>query len=284
MYERRREDRTVNRSAWKTGVVAGPLLVALVIVVLFVPDRSAEGFDRYRSPSGTGWCSGCHGSFITGQSPSGTVFPFGSNHLMHRASSAMNTECNLCHADGDQDNPWIARSDADGYGGGPGSGCLGCHGRDYGKGFGVMGVGLREVHRNSGVSSCGQSSCHQNDPDPLPENVPPPYYGSYETRAWDQCNRAPFFGENFSLDEDNHRGLDNDGDGLYDEDDPDCEEPPPPTCPEDIDGDGEVTFDDLVILLSEWGPCEDCASDIDGDGEVSFDDLVLLLSAWGECD
>ena len=260
---------------WRAGLVTGSVLIGLAVV----PDRPAEAFDRYRSPSG-GWCAGCHGSFVDGQSPSGTIFPFGSNHLMHRASGEMNTECNLCHAAGDQDNPWIGLSDADGYDGGPGPGCLGCHGRDYGEGFGIMGVGLREVHRNSGVSSCGASSCHDNDPDPLPENVSPPYYGSYETRAWDSCNRAPFFGENFSLDEDNHRGLDNDGDGLYDEDDPDCDAP---DCPEDIDGDGEVTFNDLVILLSEWGPCDDCASDLDDDGAVTFDDLVLLLAAWGEC-
>jgi hypothetical protein len=213
-------------------------------------------------------------------SPKGSIFAFDSKHIMHRGSSEMNTDCSLCHYEGDDRNPDINRSDSDGFGGDVGFGCLGCHGRDYGDGFGVMGVGLRDHHREVGVSSCGATSCHPNDPKALPENVPPPYYGSLQTRAWDACNVSPFFGENFTLELDNELGLDNDGDGLYDEDDPDCAE----TCPEDIDGDGEVDFNDLLILLASWGPCPGCPADIDMDGEVDFNDLLLLLAAWGPCD
>lgn len=237
--------------------------------------RPSSGFDRYRT-SGGGGCFACHGDFTQGFSPVGTVFPFDSNHLMHRASSAMNTACDMCHSDGDERNPFIGFSDDDGFGGGPGVGCLGCHGRDYGA-QGVMGVGLRDVHRRSGVSSCGASSCHRDDPDALPESVLPPYYGSPHTRAWDSCNVAPFFGENFSLDTDNHRGLDNDGDGRYDEDDGDC------GCPLDLDGDGGVGFAEILAILSTWGPCDECPEDVDRNGSVAFGDVLRILGNWGPC-
>lgn len=250
----------------------------LCIGVLSLVVRPADSFPKYRESAAGGWCAGCHGDFMDGFSPKGTVFPFDSKHAMHRASSAMNTKCDLCHYDGDDNNPDVNFSDSDGFGGAPGFGCLGCHGRDYGDA--VKGVGLREHHRNVGVASCGASSCHQDDPEPLPENIAPPYYGSFDTKAWDQCNRAPTFGENFSLDEDNTFGLDNDGDTLYDEDDPDCDVI---DCPADIDDDGVVGFGDLVSLLAAWGPCPGCPEDIDGDDVVGFNDLVTLLADWGPC-
>lgn len=50
----------------------------------------------------------------------------------------------------------------------------------------------------------------------------------------------------------------------------------------DIDGDGAVTFTDLVALLAAWGPCEDaCLADLDFNGAVDFGDLVALLANWG---
>jgi hypothetical protein len=55
------------------------------------------------------------------------------------------------------------------------------------------------------------------------------------------------------------------------------------TCAADIDGNGTVAFDDLVQVLSAWGPCVDCPADLDGNGQVDFADLVTVLSGWGEC-
>ena len=49
----------------------------------------------------------------------------------------------------------------------------------------------------------------------------------------------------------------------------------------DLDCSGSVDFNDLVSLLSAWGPCGACPADFDGNGEVDFNDLVALLSAWG---
>ena len=51
--------------------------------------------------------------------------------------------------------------------------------------------------------------------------------------------------------------------------------------PGDLDGDGSVGVNDLLILLANWGPCEgDCPADLDGDGVVGFSDLIILLANW----
>jgi len=54
-------------------------------------------------------------------------------------------------------------------------------------------------------------------------------------------------------------------------------------CDGDLDDSGDVGFDDLVPLLSVWGPCPGCEADLDGDDDVGFDDLVGLLAVWGPC-
>ena len=53
-----------------------------------------------------------------------------------------------------------------------------------------------------------------------------------------------------------------------------------PTVPGDVTGDGVVDFNDVLALLSAWGPCSGCPEDLDGDGNVGFSDLVLLLSNY----
>jgi plastocyanin len=54
-------------------------------------------------------------------------------------------------------------------------------------------------------------------------------------------------------------------------------------CPADFDDSSAVDFQDLLAVLSEWGPCVACPQDIDGDDEVGFSDLLILLAAWGPC-
>lgn len=55
----------------------------------------------------------------------------------------------------------------------------------------------------------------------------------------------------------------------------------------DLNGDGSVGTEDLLILLSNWGFCDDCAgpgdclADLDGDCVVGTTDLLMLLSDWG---
>lgn len=54
--------------------------------------------------------------------------------------------------------------------------------------------------------------------------------------------------------------------------------------PGDINGDGEVNVDDLLIVLNNWGECGDCGdcpADVTGDCHVNVDDLLIVLNSWG---
>ena len=48
----------------------------------------------------------------------------------------------------------------------------------------------------------------------------------------------------------------------------------------DINEDGTVGVNDLLILLADWGKCDDCAADLDGNGVVDVNDLLMLLANW----
>ena len=61
----------------------------------------------------------------------------------------------------------------------------------------------------------------------------------------------------------------------------------PDECDADLDGSGSVGVKDLLILLGNWGPCNDCKlpgecpADLDGDCTVGVVDLLILLANWG---
>ena len=46
--------------------------------------------------------------------------------------------------------------------------------------------------------------------------------------------------------------------------------------------DGQVTIQDLTILLSDYGKVASDASDINGDGQVAIQDLSILLGNYGK--
>ena len=52
-------------------------------------------------------------------------------------------------------------------------------------------------------------------------------------------------------------------------------------CTGDLNGDGEVGFSDLQLILSAWETST--AGDANGDGVTNFSDLQVILSAWGGC-
>jgi predicted outer membrane repeat protein len=54
----------------------------------------------------------------------------------------------------------------------------------------------------------------------------------------------------------------------------------PEFIPGDANGDGVVDFDDINIVIANWG-AENHPADMDGSGTVDFDDLNLVLSNWG---
>lgn len=53
-------------------------------------------------------------------------------------------------------------------------------------------------------------------------------------------------------------------------------------CPPDLDGDFEVAFSDLLLVLNDFGPGPSPA-DIDDDGIVGFSDILQVLGNWGSC-
>lgn len=61
---------------------------------------------------------------------------------------------------------------------------------------------------------------------------------------------------------------------------------PPGQLVGDLDADGSVGANDLLILLGSWGPCpdcNDCPADLDGSCIVGAVDLLILLANWGSC-
>ena len=55
----------------------------------------------------------------------------------------------------------------------------------------------------------------------------------------------------------------------------------PADCPGDLDGNGEVSVDDLLAILAAYQTNAD--GDCDGDGDTDVDDLLIVISAWGVC-
>jgi hypothetical protein len=55
----------------------------------------------------------------------------------------------------------------------------------------------------------------------------------------------------------------------------------------DINRDGVVNIDDLLLVIGKWGACQSppfpCPADVTGDGVVNIDDLLAVISAWGSC-
>jgi hypothetical protein len=52
----------------------------------------------------------------------------------------------------------------------------------------------------------------------------------------------------------------------------------------DLNGDGSVNIDDLLLLLNNWGtpaPGSAGVGDVNYDGVVNIDDLLILINAWG---
>jgi len=174
------------------------------IAIAFLASSTAHAHPYYAAG-----CQDCHGGYRTNpyKSKKGGTWPT-SLHELHRSSTYMDADCNLCHVEnGDRTSMSIS---------GKGYGCNNCHGTLHG---GVAeGRGLREHHRKSGADDCA-GGCHPADETPLPESVKPPAYGVAGSKVDDPCNLLASTPEDWSGD---GWGLDNDGDLLHDGQDPDC--------------------------------------------------------------
>ena len=49
----------------------------------------------------------------------------------------------------------------------------------------------------------------------------------------------------------------------------------------DLDFDNDRDIEDLLLLISFWGPCSNsCAADFDQNGEVDINDLLTFIQVW----
>ncbi len=53
-------------------------------------------------------------------------------------------------------------------------------------------------------------------------------------------------------------------------------------CPADVNGDGQITVADVLLLLSDFGCAMDCDGDVDNDDAVTVADVLLVLAGFGQ--
>jgi len=53
-----------------------------------------------------------------------------------------------------------------------------------------------------------------------------------------------------------------------------------PPCPMDLDGDGSVTVNEVLLIIASWGTPD---ADVTGDGQTDVDDLLAIIGAFGPC-
>ena len=194
------------------------------VFVIAAWGSSAHAYDQYSQNGGDATnCGTCHGDFRQSNYTSPVDgMDWGNIHNLHRFTM-LNSDCDACHG-GSSYFPVLLASSTGGTGLAA-IGCVGCHGRaedNTPANPAGYGAGLRQKHYNGGVTGC--TGCHDDaDPanfTPVAENVLPPYYANpgtdHSAMPTGPCGGQ---GENFAGDA---RGLDNDGDGSYDDADPDC--------------------------------------------------------------
>lgn len=205
-----------------------PLRQSLLVLLWSLPPlltpSTLPAYPNYHDPStpAAGYCAACHPGFSSR----------GPTHDLHVPAFTLN--CNLCHTGTDRNNPFTMWSVGD-TSANSNFGCAGCHGGDYGESiradynngsalFALSGLrkasgyGLRKEHLARGVTVC--LDCHA---DVLrcfvkPENVEPPNYSRMDVNVFDPCTAEDSTPEQTE----DSAGLDNDGDGRIDRDDPDC--------------------------------------------------------------
>jgi hypothetical protein len=184
----------------------GLILIGFVaVIVLGFWSALAMGYPAYREPSSTTAnpvpsCYSCHSGFYN----RGAL-----HNSLHVGSTKMTNACTLCHtATGDIPKTNSSGMDAS-------HACNGCH----------IGPGLRQHHAAAGAPADSSglfcADCHDSDPTPpYAESTVPPYYMMGECNVKNPCLVTPASGgEDLSGD---GKGLDNDGDLSYDQNDSDC--------------------------------------------------------------
>ena len=52
------------------------------------------------------------------------------------------------------------------------------------------------------------------------------------------------------------------------------------SLPCDVTGDGIIDTNDVLAVLSDWGPCDECDSDTNDDDIVDVNDVLNVLGCW----
>jgi cysteine-rich repeat protein len=211
--------------------LAGISILALTALVLWAP--RADAYGTYSEARDATNCRACHGDFRdSGYQGTDGEFWGDDPHDVHRRVM-LNSDCSTCHGAGFF--PVGIGFSAGGVGF-PAIGCVGCHGRDADTGNDSLsagyGAGLRQHHTNAGAPPDADgllcADCHADaDPGfytPVGEDILPDYYFmppdpdlEHPDKPTDSCN--PNGEEDYAG---STRGLDNDGNDIYDTQDPAC--------------------------------------------------------------
>jgi hypothetical protein len=203
----------------KLGSACAVLVAGLVLLLA----GGASAYSQYSEDGDDTFCRECHGNFRSQPyiSRSDGMSWEDDLHDVHR-NTMLNGDCDTCHSTGPR-FPVLIGSSIGGTGL-PAIACAGCHGRaedgidDGSIGYGA---GLRQNHWVGGITVC--VNCHMDaDPaefTPVGEDILPPYYSTSDAAhpliPGDPCNlMEDGFLEDYAA---STLGLDNDGDGLYDE-------------------------------------------------------------------
>ncbi|MCP3905935.1 MAG: hypothetical protein GY715_20105 [Planctomycetes bacterium] len=61
-----------------------------------------------------------------------------------------------------------------------------------------------------------------------------------------------------------------------------------PPCLGDLNGNGLIGFDDVLMIVAQWGPTEPCPphapEDLSFDCAVNFADILVVIANWGVCE
>jgi hypothetical protein len=198
-------------------------IIILLALAIWTPKTGA--YPTYSISRDATNCRACHGDFRSSPYISLSDGQNWGNDLMDIHKAMLNNDCDTCHKG--TKFP-VFTDDSDGGTGLASISCVGCHGRD--EDFGNdslsdgLGAGLRQHHFNAGTTLC--AGCHSDanpaNYTPVGEDVPPSYYFTpdvaHPNKPTNPCN--PSGEEDFAG---IVEGLDNDGDDLYDANDPDCD-------------------------------------------------------------
>lgn len=193
-----------------------------------------------------------------------TDFAGGSTSNAHQGHLGMGLpqSCNTCHVN-IGDTPITSK-------------CAECH----------IEPGLPLHHIGAGAGTCGD--CHPFNP-PGAENDPVPGYAGLSVPLA-PCDRSEERFSSFTV------SLDNDGDGLYDQDDPDCQPPVETNCADGLDNDNDSVTDcsdqDCVndpvcqLVCAPTGVPESICNGVDDDCDGTIDEdfsSQSITCGVGEC-